>query len=125
MSNETSSALQVANAAVDDAQWSAQMVTSLDNLANTMVQKNGTVKQLVVMNKQPTNTITKLEEDNAKLLNIIQQLAGHTQCTPQSQGTTPKWDPKGYCYTHGYRVTLGHNSKTCRSKKPGHQDEAT
>ncbi len=61
-----------ANAAVNNAQWSSQMITSLDNLANTAVQKNDTVKQLVIANKQLTDTITKLQEDNAKLLQIIQ-----------------------------------------------------
>ncbi|KAL7481808.1 hypothetical protein ACHAW6_007474 [Cyclotella cf. meneghiniana] len=104
-----------ANAAVDNSQWPSQMITSLDNLANAAVQKNNRVEQLVVANKQLTNTIAKLQEDNTKLLNIIQQLAGHT---PQSQGTTTKWDPKGYCHTHGFRVNLGHNSKTCRYKMP-------
>ncbi|KAL7481576.1 hypothetical protein ACHAW6_007256 [Cyclotella cf. meneghiniana] len=102
-----------ANAAVDDSQWLPQVITSLKNLSNAAVQKNDTIKQLVVVNKQLTNTIAKLQEDNAKLLNIIQQLAGHTQCTPQSQGTTPKWGPKGCYHTHRYRVNLRHNSKNC------------
>ncbi|KAL7474049.1 hypothetical protein ACHAW6_000047 [Cyclotella cf. meneghiniana] len=65
-----------ANAAVDDTQWSSQMITSLDNLANVAVQKNDRVEKLVVANKQLTDTITKLQEDNAKLLHIIQQMAG-------------------------------------------------
>jgi len=34
-------------------------------------------------------------------------------------------DPKGYCWTHGYRVRVGHNSFTCTNKKEGHKDEAT
>jgi hypothetical protein len=34
-------------------------------------------------------------------------------------------DPTEYCHTHGYCVSKGHNSKTCRTKAAGHQDEAT
>ncbi|KAL7475407.1 hypothetical protein ACHAW6_001325 [Cyclotella cf. meneghiniana] len=40
-----------ANAAVDDVQWSSQMITSLKNLANATVQKNDTVEKLVFSNK--------------------------------------------------------------------------
>ena len=103
------------------------MTTSLNNLANAAVQKNNTVERLVLANKLLTDTVAKLQEDNTKLLAVIQQLAGsgHTQRPSPAHSSTPKWDPKGYCHTHGYRVTIGHNSKTCRYKKHGHQDEAT
>lgn len=114
-----------ANAAVDDTQWSSQMITSLDNLANAAVQKNDTVERLVVANKQLTDTVTKLHEENAKLLNIIQHMAGQPPRPSPHQQAWSRLDPKGYCHSHGYRVTVGHNSKTCRYKKPGHQDEAT
>ncbi|KAL7474229.1 hypothetical protein ACHAW6_000215 [Cyclotella cf. meneghiniana] len=114
-----------ANTAVDDTQWSSQMITSLDNLANAAVQKNDTVEKLVVANKQLTDTIAKLQEDNAKLLHIIQQMAGQSPRTSQHQHAATRYDPKGYCHTHGYKVTVGHTSKTCRYKKPGHQDNAT
>ncbi|KAL7478349.1 hypothetical protein ACHAW6_004114 [Cyclotella cf. meneghiniana] len=43
----------------------------------------------------------------------------------QHQNATPRFDPKGYCHTHGYKGTVGHYSKTCRTKKPGHQDDTT
>ncbi|KAL7487086.1 hypothetical protein ACHAW6_012695 [Cyclotella cf. meneghiniana] len=77
-----------ANASVDNAQGSSQMITSLDNLANAAVQKNDTVERLVVANKQLMDTITKLQEDNAKLLNIMQQMAGnHPRLTPTGTAT--------------------------------------
>ena len=38
----------------------------------------------------------------------------------------PKYlDPNGYCSTHGYRVSKGHNSATCTNKSDGHKDTAT
>ncbi|KAL7479002.1 hypothetical protein ACHAW6_004753 [Cyclotella cf. meneghiniana] len=60
-----------ANSAVDDAQWSSQLITSLDKLANAAVQKNDTVEHLVLANKLLMDTVAKLQEDNAKLLTII------------------------------------------------------
>ncbi|KAL7486331.1 hypothetical protein ACHAW6_011924 [Cyclotella cf. meneghiniana] len=38
-SNTRRTFITLANAAVDDSQWSSQMIPSLDNLANTAVQK--------------------------------------------------------------------------------------
>jgi hypothetical protein len=40
----------------------------------------------------------------------------------------PPWvhkDTGSYCHTHGYKVNKKHNSLTCRTKAPGHKDEAT
>ena len=34
-------------------------------------------------------------------------------------------DPRGYCWSHGYKVRKGHTSKTCFMHKPGHQEEET
>jgi hypothetical protein len=33
--------------------------------------------------------------------------------------------PNGYCWTHGYRVRIGHDSATCKDKGDGHKDKAT
>ena len=52
--------LHQANAAVDDAQWSSQMIISLDILDNASVQKNDTVEHLGLANKLLTDTVTKL-----------------------------------------------------------------
>eukprot|EP00970_Alexandrium_tamarense_P017459 scaffold9620_cov75-Alexandrium_tamarense.AAC.1 len=40
-------------------------------------------------------------------------------------GGTHAWDPSGYCWTHGYKVKKGHNSKTCKTRGEGHQESAT
>ena len=34
-------------------------------------------------------------------------------------------DQGGYCWSHGYCVHPDHTSKTCKKRKPGHQEEAT
>ena len=33
--------------------------------------------------------------------------------------------PNGYCWTHRYRVCIGHDSATCKDKDDGHKDGAT
>ncbi|KAL7475159.1 hypothetical protein ACHAW6_001085 [Cyclotella cf. meneghiniana] len=88
-----------ANAAVDNVQRLSQMllqiITSLNNLANTAVQKNDTVETLVVTNKQLTDTITKAQEttqnssqSSKKWQDTIH--AGLNNKTPHPNGT-----PKG------------------------------
>ena len=34
-------------------------------------------------------------------------------------------DPNGYCWSHGYRVSVTHSSRTCDHKLLDHQDDAT
>ena len=36
-----------------------------------------------------------------------------------------KFDVQGYCSTHGYRVTPGHNSATCKFPNKWHNKDAT
>ena len=70
----------------------------------------------------------------AQISTLEKRLAGQP---PAQEGQTYKRarrQPKGpgvrntypdYCFTHGYRVTPGHNSATCRTKNPKHKREAT
>ena len=113
------------------------MVLSLDNLANAAIQKNDTVEKLVITNNLPTVTnqkltehMAKLQEQNGKLLYILEKYAGGG--TGQAVGkvfvqaeNTDVWDPAGYCWMHGFKVKKGHNSKTCKTRGEGHQEGAT
>jgi hypothetical protein len=36
-----------------------------------------------------------------------------------------KYNPPGYCWSHGYMVRKTHTSESCIKKKMGHQDKAT
>jgi hypothetical protein len=42
-----------------------------------------------------------------------------------ANATIPAWDPQGYCWTHGWKVKLGHSSGTCSQRKEGHDATAT
>lgn len=47
---------------------------------------------------------------------------------PPDGGGAARTNPDGtkcYCWSHGGRVSVDHNSMTCQNKKPGHKDEAT
>ena len=80
-----------------------------------------------------TSTITSLQDDNkkkdAKIKKLEAQLAssGTAGNAPTTKVTRPPPDPNGYCWSHGYRVCIGHNSMTCTeaAKNPLHMKEAT
>ena len=109
-----------------------KMVTALDNLANAAVQKNDTFESLVLSNKTLTDTNRKLNEDNRKLLAVITALsvkggpkngAGRDRGGDRGGGGSEhQWDPTGYCWSHGYKVKMGHSSGTCERRKSGHDD---
>jgi hypothetical protein len=90
-------------------------------------------ERLTITNKTLTEQIQQLLKTNATLVNKM----GSTDTTPPpSTGTNgcqpfdkaareAKLDPKGHCWTHGYRVLLGHNSTNCKGKLGGHKDAVT
>jgi hypothetical protein len=77
--------------------------------------------------------ITALQQEMAEMKALIAALQhtlqpSHTlqpnPHTPFQRRRTPL-DSEGYCWSHGYLVAANHNSKTCHTKKPGHNNEAT
>ena len=60
------------------------------------------------------------------ILELQKQVASLTQKKPNQPGKQhDPLDPKGYCWTHGYRVSTSHNSAACNNPAPGHQKNAT
>ena len=120
-----------------DDELANQMVTSLDTLALAAVQKNETLEQLIKINEMKEITLKNLmaqlaaeKTTSSKLLDIISKAGlktggNNTSGGGSSSSTASKWDPNGYCWSHGYKVTKNHNSKTCRTRKDGHKEEAT
>ena len=116
-----------ANATIET-ELSDQLVTSLDNLAYAAVQKNDTIEKFIETIKQQQDTIHKLQAQNGELM--MKLLGGQSAADADAKrgGTTGEkhaWDPSGYCWTHGYKVKKGHNSKTCKTRGEGHQESAT
>ena len=86
--------------------------SALDNLALAASNDSGALQKLM-------NTCDKLVETNKKLVAQLETLK------TRNQTQTTKWDPNGYCWTHGYLVGKFHNSASCRSPAPGHKTEAS
>jgi hypothetical protein len=117
-----------------------QMATSLDNLANASIQKNATIDNLVATNAALSKAIQDIQRTLATMMTAHTpapgapalttppgQPTGNTPPARPSHWTTvkPAWDRTGYCWSHGFKVKLGHNSCTCTSRKAGHQAGAT
>ena len=114
-----------------------QMATSLDNLANASIQKNTTIENLVATNAALTKSIQDIQRMLTTMMTTRPPAAPAIAPSGQPTGETPPsrpshwatekpaWDKTGYCWSHGFKVKIGHNSCTCTSRKAGHQPGAT
>jgi hypothetical protein len=124
----------------------AMAATTDRDIVAQLTQSN---KQLVEMNAILTAQLKNAMENNNLLIKKIGNTTSKSNSTALKNATyaatvkttTPapydrnapfnhaNWlaslDPTGYCWTHGYRVQVGHNSKDCKGKLGGHNDEAT
>jgi hypothetical protein len=71
------------------------------------------------------NLINLMRQEMATMRSLIEQM--HTKQVPVPKNRQLKLftDQGSYCWTHGYAVTKSHNSQNCRTKAPGHKEEAT
>jgi hypothetical protein len=114
-----------------------QMAASLDNLANASIQKNTTIENLVATNAALTRSIQDIQRTLATMMTTRPPATPALAPSGQPTGDTPPgrpshwaaekpaWDRTGYCWSHGFKVKIGHNSCTCTSRKAGHQPGAT
>jgi hypothetical protein len=120
------------------------LTTAIDSLAMAATSDRDVMTQLTETNKQLVRTNQQLTD---QLTRALAELAQHKTPMPYKpkpnptvkpptphNGTRPPFDhaawllsldPQGYCWSHGYKVTTGHNSHNCKGKLPGHQDAAT
>ena len=129
-----------ANSAVDITQ-------DLDNLAMATIADRDIVAQLTKINQQLTTTNKNLSEQLQTVLVTNAALVAKLNAAPTSNTATgpetmapsattsgrrpwnkAAWiaslNPNGYCWTHGYRITTGHDSNSCKGKLLGHVDAA-
>ena len=116
-----------ANAAVD-------ITSALDNLALAATSDRDSVALLTSAVKTLTEQLKQALATNATLASQISKTS--TPATPNRPTPNRRpifdhaifeanLDPMGYCWTHGYRVTHGHNSAHCFGKIDGHRNTAT
>ena len=105
------------------------ILVALDNLANPAVQNNDTVKRLVISNESLSASLAERNTEITRLLNVITILStgggsggGGGSGTSNGKTNIPPWEPTGYCWTHGYNISVGHSSATCTKFKDGHDD---
>jgi hypothetical protein len=118
--------------------------TAINSLAMAATSNRNVMTQLTLTNKQLVHTNQQLTEQLSKaLVELAQQKKQQgtkpkqtttTKTPSQASGTRPPFDhaawelsldPLGYCWSHGYRVVCGHDSKDCKGKIQGHQDDTT
>ena len=89
-------------------------------LKSVMEINNNLIKKLGSNNDVATKTSTLKEVSYADALTPSNKTYDH-QAPPFDDA---KWvaslDPNGYCWSHGFRVQVGHNSKDCKGKLGGH-----
>ncbi len=126
------------NQAATDAEQAKRMASSLDNLANAAIQKNDTVDKLVAANECLAKALADSNSALARLrLPPSAGATGASSTPPAASGGSerpcpahwakdkPAWDPTGYCWTHGFKVKVGHSSATCACHLEGHVATAT
>ena len=102
----------------------------LDNLAAAATNERTTLQQLIDANATLTASVASLTAAYTLLAAAVGKQPTTTGPAATSAAGRKKkqrtpLDPNGYCWTHGYRVGVGHNSATCTNKKDGHKDLAT
>ena len=112
-----------------------QQAEALANLAMATAADMQEVAELSISNATLTH---ELRTATATIATLQQRLAS-CECTqtPRTgekvqkqhqqnprQNFTPL-DPDGYCWSHGYNVSRGHNGASCYNALPGHQSAAT
>ncbi len=112
-----------------------QMASSLNNLANTTIQKNTTIKNLVATTATLTKAIANIQLFIVRMCVVsvptspiptAPALLTNARVHPSPwSNTKPAWDKIRYCWTHSYKVKVGHTSATCMSPRTGHQLGAT
>ena len=126
----------------------------MDNLVAVMSSDKGQLEtlaatnaSLVAINVENASTIAELTRQNCQLLSLLKSMnlcqpVGGGGCgdgggepygpngsrfrkTRDRDNDNSKFNGDGYCWTHGYRVHIGHSSSTCRSENQGHKKAAT
>ena len=102
-----------------------KIVVALDNLANAVVEKNGTIETLVKANLALTKAVADRDTSLIALTTAITKFSnqsskgGGGDCVTTDDPAV--FNPMGYCWSRGYTYKHGHSSATCNKKKTGNQ----
>ena len=116
-------AMEQANAAMI-CELTQDHTDALANLATATNADRGAMATLTRTNATLTASIISIQAKLTKALEEIVRLKAEKP-PPTTRYPDVDLDPVGYCWSHGYKVKLGHNSKSCGTKKNGHKNDAT
>lgn len=109
-----------------------ELSNAFDNLAMAASTDKATLDSLTQQLTNMADEMTKLNEDNRRLHKLLEVSINKSAGTGGGGGggggpsTERKGvDPKGYCWTHGYRVSKEHTGHKCNAPAEGHVKEAT
>ena len=112
-----------------------QQAEALANLATATAAERQEVTEISIRNATLTH---ELRTATATIVTLQQRLES-CACDPtprtgkkgqkqRQQNLSREFmplDPDGYCWSHGYNVSRGHNGASCYNTLPGHQIAAT
>ena len=104
----------------------ANLATATQSDRNTVANMSKTIADLTLQLGQAK---MKLAEAQSSIATLTSKLA-KTGTRPNRSTTSPtKYNDRlkkdGYWWSHGYKITKGHNSSNCKNKKSGHMTAAT
>ena len=94
----------------------SQISDAIENLAMAATNDRDIVTKLVENNKQLAQSVQVLTEQLKIATDAYKTIAA------KIANTNRNWEPHGYCWSHGFKVSKTHNSLNCGSKAPGHKD---
>ena len=139
--NGTTTNMRGGHANAAEFEMQQQQAEALANLATVRSADRQAVAELSISNA----TLTHELRTATVTIAILQQCLASCACAPtprtgkkgqqrrpenqqcqhnQSRDFTPL-DPDGYCWSHEYQVSRGHNGASCYNNLPGHQSAAT
>ena len=105
---------------------------ALANLATATKSDRDAVMHLSATNATLTAQLLELhakQESSVMEITKLQVAAAKCKCGRkgpwQPSGISVGWDPKGYCWSHGFKCKVGHTSATCTTRKPNHKVDTT
>ena len=104
---------------------------ALDNIALAATVDRNIVADLIAINNKFVDTNTALVAQIKYLVATNARLANthgtESQKPPRAtiKRESVPIDPNRYCWSHGFKVRIGHSSITCVGKLLGHHDDAT
>ena len=126
----THAGFHAANAAFEQPVPQATLTDALDHLAMATSNDRTILDRLTKTNAELSAANAKLTTDLAQAITLLNQLVTNDEKREQLRCQkvneyNMRFAVDGYCWSHGYKVTPNHTSKTCTDRKPGHKEAAT